>query len=74
METLKNQLKICIGINVSPIQLLELDFIEKVTRILNKYKEILVAVVFKILYNKDKLYFKIFRNFKVKGGMLNYEL
>lgn len=39
METLKNQLKISIGINVSPIQLLELDFIEKVTRILNKYKD-----------------------------------
>lgn len=48
METLKNQLKICIGINVSPIQLLELDFIEKVTRILNKYN-----------VDTNKIYFEI---------------
>ena len=44
----KNQLKISIGINVSLIQLLELDFIEKVSRILNKYN-----------VETNKIYFEI---------------
>lgn len=44
----KNQLKISVGINVSPIQLLELDFIEKVKEILNEYN-----------INTNQIYFEI---------------
>lgn len=62
----KNQLKISIGINVSPIQLLELDFVERVKKILNEYK-----------INTNQIYFEITEsvlledNEIVKNNILN---
>ena len=44
----KNQAKISIGINVSPIQLLEIEFVEKVMKILNKYKIDINKIYFEI--------------------------